>query len=127
MAEHISEHAEAVLEHDGHDGHDEHDEHHFTPTSHFLAVFGFLMVMLFATVGASFVDLHKIVPIPGLNIIVMLVIAILKAAAVVLIFMEVRKSTKLVWLWAAMGFVWLPTMLGIVMDYLSRNYIARPW
>ncbi len=127
MAEHISEHAEAVLEHDGHGGHDEHEEHHYTPTLHFAGVFVVLMVLLLATVGASYVDLHKFIPIPGLNIIVMLAIAILKAAAVVLIFMEVRKGSKLLWLWAAMGFVWLPTMLGIVMDYMSRNYIAKPW
>lgn len=119
MAKH-TEHSEAVLEHEEHG-------HHYTPTSHFALVFLFLMVMLIATVWASFVDLSKYVPIPGLNIIVMLTIAILKAAAVVLVFMEVRKGTRLVWLWAAIGFVWFPTMLGILVDYWTRNWSALPW
>lgn len=121
MANH-SEHSEAVV------AHEEHHEHHYTPTSHFAVVFVFLLIMLFATVGAAFVDLSKVIPIPGMNIIVMLVIAILKAAAVVLVFMEVRKGTRLVWLWAAVGFVWFPTMLGILADYWTRNWTtARPW
>jgi caa(3)-type oxidase subunit IV len=57
----------------------------------------------------------------------MLVIAVAKATAVVLVFMEVRRGTKLVWLWAGIGFFWLMMMLGIFGDYWFRNYGASGW
>lgn len=117
----MSEHTEHVE----HDALGEHHEHHYTPTMHFLGVFAALIVLLIATVAAAFVDLHKIVPIPGVNIIVMLLIAIIKATLVVLVFMEVRKGTRLVWLWAGAGFFWFLMMLGILVDYLTRFGVSH--
>lgn len=88
----------------------------------YLGVFAVLMVFLVATVGASFVDLHQYIPIPGLNIFVMLAIAIIKATLVVLYFMHVKDGTKLTWLWASAGFIWFLILFVTIMDYFTRNW-----
>ena len=105
-----------------------HDEgHHIVPVKDYLRVFAFLMVFLLLTVGAAYLDLSKYVPIPGLNIFVMLGIALVKASAVIWVFMNVRAGTKLTWLYAGMGFVWFITMFVIFMDYLTRHWNAGGW
>jgi cytochrome c oxidase subunit IV len=61
-----------------------------------------LMVLLAATVGVAYIDLGH-----GLNIMVALTIAITKTVLVVLYFMHVRYSTRIIWLFAGLGFLWL--------------------
>ena len=109
-----------------HSHHDEHGGHHVTPVAVYLKVFAALMVLLGITVAAAFIDLTAVLPIHirGINILVMLAIAIIKATLVVLYFMEVKKGTKLTWLWAAAGFIWFPLMFMILGDYLTRNWIT---
>jgi len=51
-----------------------------------------------------------------------LLIAVIKAILVVLFFMQVKYSSRLTWLWAGLGFVWVLLMSGIVVDYLSRFF-----
>ena len=41
---------------------------------------------------------------------------------VVLIFMNVRNGTRLQWLWASAGFVWLLLLFITVGDYLTRGW-----
>ena len=97
---------------------------HSTPTYVFLRVYGLLLVFLFTTVLAAGVDLKDDLPIhiPGANVIVMLGIAITKAALVVLYFMEVKKGTKLTWLWAGTGFVWVVLLFITLTDYFTRGW-----
>jgi cytochrome c oxidase subunit IV len=120
MAQHATH-----LEH----GHEQHDDagHHILPASKYYTIFGVLMVFLFLTVAAAYVDLTAITRIPGLNIVVMLLIAIIKATCVVMVFMHVKYGTKLTWLWAATGFVWFVIMFGLLMDYFTRNWGAAGW
>ncbi len=90
---------------------------HISSIGAYLAVFGAMIVRLFLTVGAGFVNLGP------LNINVAMTIANLKAVLVVLYFMHVRYSTKLTMVTAAAGFVWLILLLGITaMDYVSRHW-----
>jgi cytochrome c oxidase subunit 4 len=59
------------------------------------------------------------------NNVVMLAIAIAKASLVILIFMGVRWSSRLTWVVAASGFVWLLILFGITMsDYLTRGWMV---
>ena len=59
------------------------------------------------------------------NNIVMLAIACTKALLVILFFMRVRWSTRLTWVVAVSGFVWLLIMFGITMtDYLTRGWMV---
>ena len=107
--------------------HDDHGGgHHITPAIVYWKVFGGLMFLLAITVIAAFYDLTEVLPIHirGINILVMLAIAIVKATLVVLYFMEVKKGTKLTWVWAAAGFIWFPLMFAILGDYLTRNWIT---
>ena len=46
---------------------------------------------------------------------------------VILIFMHVRYSTRLTWLFVAAGFIWLLIMIDLTMsDYLTRAWVKRP-
>ena len=117
----------AHSEHAPHDAQEFHD--HSTPTIVFLKVFALLLIFLFTTVAAAGLDLTKDLPvhIPGMNVIVMLLIATVKASLVVLYFMEVKKGTKLTWLWAATGFVWVLLLFLIIGDYATRGFTVAGW
>lgn len=102
-------------------------EHIHHPTLDvYVKTFLALMVLLILTVVMYYVDLSKWVPIPGINLIIALIIASVKATLVVLYFMNVKGSTRLTWLWAALGFVWLLLMAGVFLDYQSRAWMEAP-
>jgi cytochrome c oxidase subunit 4 len=91
---------------------------HVAPKSMYYSVFGALIVGTALTVLVAFYDLGV------LNNIVMLLIASVKALLVILFFMHVRWSTRLTWVVAASGFVWLIILFGLTMtDYLSRGWV----
>ena len=91
---------------------------HVAPKSMYYGVFGALIVGTALTVLVAFYDLGP------LNNIVMLLIASVKALLVILFFMHVRWSTRLTWVVAASGFVWLIIMFGLTMtDYLTRGWV----
>ena len=104
--------------------HTDHHLDHSTPNYVFFRVYAALMVFLITTVLAAGVDLTRDLPIhiPGMNVIVMLAIAIIKASLVVLYFMEVKKGTRLTWLWAATGFVWVVLLFITLTDYFTRGW-----
>ena len=91
---------------------------HVAPKSMYYAVFAALIVGTALTVGVAFVDLG------ALNNVLMLGIACTKALLVVLFFMHVRWGTRLTWVIAASGFVWLLILFRITMtDYLTRGWV----
>ena len=94
-------------------------EHHVVPIRVYLLVFAALMVFTAITVAAAFVDLG------ALNNVVMLTIAVLKAILVVLFFMHVKYSTRMIPVVAAGGAFFLVILLAITMsDYLSRGWLG---
>ena len=102
------------------DQHAEHSEQHISTRTYWL-IFAVLMVLLVLTVAAAQVDFGPF------NIAVALTIACIKAVVIVLYFMHVRFSTRLVWLFAAMGFFWLTIMLGFTLtDYFTRAWTPIP-
>ena len=102
--------------------HTDHHLDHSTPNIVFFRVYAALMVFLMTTVLAAGADLTRLTHIPGANVIVMLLIAIIKASLVVLYFMEVKKGTRLTWLWAATGFVWVVLLFITLTDYFTRGW-----
>ena len=91
---------------------------HVAPKSMYYGVFGALIVGTALTVLVAFFDLG------ALNNIVMLLIASVKALLVILFFMHVYWSTRLTWVVAASGFVWLIILFGLTMtDYLTRGWV----
>ena len=88
----------------------------------YVAVFAALIVGTALTVAAAFKDMG------ALNNVVMLAIAVTKAALVVLFFMHVRWGTRLTWVIAASGFFWLLILFGLTMqDYLTRGWVDGTW
>ena len=91
---------------------------HVAPKSMYYFVFAALIFGTALTVGVAEVDLGP------LNNVVMLAIACTKALLVILFFMHVRWSSRLTWVVAASGFVWLLILFGITMtDYLTRGWV----
>ncbi len=109
-----------IDKHDDHDEEHHEGEHHIVSIPLYLLVFGVLMVGTILTVAVAFVDLDHV--FAGANTLVALLIAFTKMTFVVLIFMHVRWSSKLIWLTAIAGFFWLAIMFAFTMqDYLTRT------
>jgi cytochrome c oxidase subunit IV len=93
-------------------------EHIVSRTSYF-AVFAALMVGTVVTVLAARMDFGNEV----VNTVIALSIAVTKAMLVVLYFMHVRHSQRLIWVIVAGGFFWL----AILMALTGSDYMSRKW
>ena len=84
----------------------------------YFTIFLALMVGTALTVWAGLQDF------PGpLNVIVALTIAVIKAALVVLYFMHVRYSARLIWVIVASALFWM----GILFALTFSDYWTRGW
>jgi cytochrome c oxidase subunit 4 len=92
-------------------------EHIVKPTTYF-AVFGALILLTALTVGLSRLELTE-----TWHTIFGLSIAVTKATLVILFFMHVFWSTRLTWLVAVSGILWL----GILILYTLNDYATRDW
>ncbi len=85
----------------------------------YLGVFTVLVVGTILTYYVALTDLDFI--FPGANTLVALLIAFTKMTCVMLFFMHVRWSPRLIWLAAVGSFFWLAIMFAYTMqDYLTR-------
>ena len=104
-----------------------HNSTHFTDKQ-YVVVALVLAVITALEVTLSYVDIGRwFLPL-------LLVLMVIKFFAVVMYFMHVRYSTRLIPLVAAGGFFWLLILFGITMsDYLSRGWLGAgsawpaPW
>jgi cytochrome c oxidase subunit IV len=95
--------------------------HHIAPVSLYITIFLALMALTLATWGVTFVHLGS------LNLPVAMAIAITKATLVILFFMHVYWSPKIIKVTVGMSFFFLIIMLVMVMsDYLSRPQYGLP-
>ena len=86
----------------------------------YLGVFAVLVVGTILTYFAATVDLDFI--FPGANTLVALLIAFTKMICVMLFFMHVYWSPRLIWLSAVASFFWMAIMFAYTMqDYLTRD------
>ena len=85
----------------------------------YLVIFLALMLGTGLTVLAAFQDF------PGpLNVVVALTIAVVKAALVILYFMHVRYSPRLIWLVIGAALFWLAIMFALtISDYWTRTWL----
>lgn len=85
----------------------------------YIGVFLVLVVGTILTYFAATIDMDWI--FPGANTLVALLIAFTKMACVMLFFMHVYWSPKLIWLSAVASFFWLAIMFAYTMqDYFTR-------
>ena len=87
----------------------------------YAVIFSSLITLTLTTTGVAFIDLNG----RGLNAVITLTIAILKALLVILYFMHARYSSRLTWVFAGAGFFWLMILIGGTMDdFLTRNWFG---
>ena len=90
--------------------------HHVVPLRVYLSIFAALMACTAITVFVSFQDLGI------LNTFVAVTIAVIKATLVILYFMHVRYSSRMIWVFAGAGFVWLLILFAFTLsDTLTRD------
>jgi cytochrome c oxidase subunit 4 len=89
---------------------------HVVPIRIYLVVFVVLVLGTAITTAVAYLDLGP------LNVVVMLLIAFVKATLVVLFFMHVKFTNRLTQLAAASGFAWLLILIGLTLsDVLTRG------
>jgi len=96
----------------------DHAAAHIVPIRTYFLVFVALLALLGLTVAVNFLNL-------GIwNIVIGVTIAVVKALLIILFFMHVRYSNRLIQLFAAAGFVWLAILLVLTLsDYVSRGWV----
>jgi cytochrome c oxidase subunit 4 len=91
------------------------------PKSLYFVVWAILMALLFVTWGVAQFDLGLF------NSLAALTIAVIKMLLVILYFMHVRYSSRLTWVFAGAGFLWLMIMITLTLsDYTTRGFV-RPY
>jgi cytochrome c oxidase subunit IV len=90
------------------------------PVYFFHYTFLALLALLGLTVLLYKLDLSQSIHVVGINLMVAMLVAVVKAGLVVYFFMNIRGSTRLTVLWAALGFIWLLLLCGTFMDYKTR-------
>ena len=91
--------------------------HHVVPTRIYYTIFAGLMLLTGVTVAVAYVDLGP------WNTVAAVAIACFKAMIVVLYFMHVKYSTRLIKLTVIAGLYWLGILLALTLgDYLTRAW-----
>ncbi len=91
---------------------------HIVPIRVYVTIFLALLVGTALTVWAGLQDF------PGpLNVVIAMTIAVIKATLVVLYFMHVRYSSRLIWLILASALFWM----GILFALTFSDYLTRDW
>ena len=104
----MSEHAHAPA----HAAH----EPHVLPLRTYFTIFGALMGLMVLTVGAALFDLGVA------NFPLAMGIAVVKMVLILMFFMHVKYSEKLVWIFSTAAFFWFRLLVsGTLSDYFSRG------
>jgi len=92
---------------------------HISTKGAYYTIFGLLFVLTLATVGVTYIDLGE------LNLIVALAIAVTKATLVILFFMHVRWSERLVHVTVLSSISFLLILAAFSLaDYLTRGMLG---
>jgi cytochrome c oxidase subunit 4 len=85
-----------------------------------------MTIFLALLVGTSLTVWAGLRDFPGpMNVIIALTIACIKATLVVLYFMHVRYSSRLVWVILAAALFWLAILFALTFsDYWTRNWLS---
>jgi cytochrome c oxidase subunit 4 len=94
---------------------------HIVEKKTYYSVFAALMLLLAATVSVAYVHLGR------LNVIAALIIASIKAILIILYFMHVRYSSRMLWIFVGAGFFWLGILFALTLsDVLTRGWLPVP-
>jgi cytochrome c oxidase subunit 4 len=94
---------------------------HIVSPKLYVGIFLSLMVLTAVTVAVTYVNLGTF------NLAVAMAVAITKASLVILFFMHVKYSPKVIKVTVGMSFFFLLIMMMMIMsDYLTRGYMGMP-
>ncbi|MDA0990639.1 MAG: cytochrome C oxidase subunit IV family protein [Verrucomicrobia bacterium] len=94
---------------------------HIATVRSYLGIFAALIGLTLLTVGIAYVDLG------AWNTLVAVTIAVCKGTLVLLFFMHLIHSSRLTWIYAAAGFVWLAILVAFTLsDTLTRGWLPLP-
>ena len=94
---------------------------HIVEKKTYYSVFAALMLLLAGTVSVAYVHLGR------LNVIAALIIASIKAILIILYFMHVRYSSRMLWIFVGAGFFWLGILFALTLsDVLTRGWLPLP-
>jgi cytochrome c oxidase subunit 4 len=108
--------SEQFQNHDPNSGHGE-TEHHIVGPATYGLIFGALLVGTAITIGASYIEMG------AWNPVVAIAIACVKATLVVLFFMHIKYSSKLMKLTVGAGVFTFLILVGMSLS----DYISRAW
>ena len=92
---------------------------HIVPRKTYFTVFGALLVFTAITVFAANINFGR------MNDVIAMTIAVTKMMLVLLFFMHVRYSSRLIWVIVASMFFWLLILLSLTLtDYTSRDWFG---
>jgi cytochrome c oxidase subunit 4 len=92
------------------------ETHHITPPRVYVVIFVVLLVLLWATVQAAYLNLGPAKPVVAVGI------AIVKALLVLVYFMHLQHASALTRVFAAVAFFWLLLLFGgSLHDYITRH------
>ncbi len=94
-----------------------HGQHHVVPLKIYYGIFAILLGLTGVTVAVAYLDLGPF------NTVAAIAIACFKALIVVLYFMHVKYSTRLIKLTVIAGLYWL----GIIFALTLGDYLTRVW
>ena len=90
---------------------------HIAPIAVYFKTWIVLLVLMVLTISAAQQNFG------AANNFIALGIATTKALLVIAYFMQVKGSTRLTVIWAAMGFATLPFLFAIIVDYATRTWL----
>lgn len=91
------------------------DSTHILPLRTYLGVFVGLLALTALTTWVAFQDLEELTPVVAMTI------ATAKMLLVVLYFMHLRYSERLIWVFALAGILWLAILVALLLgDYSTR-------
>jgi cytochrome c oxidase subunit IV len=94
---------------------------HIVPVKTYAYVFAALLFLAGLTTAVAFIDLGP------MNTVIAMAIAFVKMLLVLLVFMHLRYSTKLLHVVFIAGFFWMALLIGLTLtDYHSRQWIPDP-
>jgi cytochrome c oxidase subunit 4 len=94
-------------------------------SEHIVSIKVYIAIALALVVGTAVTVVAGKIDFPGpLNVIIALTIACIKATLVVLYFMHVRYSSRLIWLIFASALFWMGILFALTLsDYWTRSWI----
>jgi cytochrome c oxidase subunit 4 len=93
-------------------------------SEHIVSVKIYLLIFLALMVGTTLTVWAGLQDFPGpLNVVIALTIAVIKATLVVLYFMHVRYSSRLIWVIFASALFWMAILFALTFsDYWTRGW-----